>query len=154
MTQVPPMPEWLPQLATTLARAMTLYRLGDMQAAAERIVEMIDGDPAKEYTAVCLLGRMVAAKSPCPGDHEGPCQYQVFVFDGESGKRKQWDDVARGDLFALGFIMAMLHLDSARAKELYIEAIEDGSFAEGFMSLLARAAETVQSSSKQTITWH
>lgn len=147
-------PDWLEQLPPLLAGAMTAIRLDDVDRAAQIIANGIGDSPLKQYASACLLARVIASKAPCPGDHDGPCNYQVYVHDSNTGARKQWDDVSKAQLFTIQFIMAMVHLDAKQAKALYFQALKDGCFADGFMNLLLRAAETTQSTGKQSITWH
>jgi hypothetical protein len=146
-------PDWMPKLTPLLAKAMSATARGDFTHAAALISEGVRDDPMKQYAAACLLGRVIASKAPCPGNHEGPCDYQVFVVDSKTGQRKQWDDVSKAQLFTVQFVMAMLHLDTKAAKELYLQALKDKCFTDGFTGLLIRAAETVQGTSKQSITW-
>jgi hypothetical protein len=143
-------PEWLPQMPARLARAMTLYRMGEFQTAAE-VLDWLGADPGKQFTACCLLARMIVAKAPeCDHRHEGPCTYMAVVIDPETGQRREWDDVGKAELFAVGFMTAMLHFDGERARELYVEALKDGTLTDGFVLLLARASETVNNS-RQTV---
>jgi hypothetical protein len=139
------------QLSPMLATAMGAVRLGDHEGAAELVVAGIGRDPVKQYAAACLLGRIVASQAPCAGEHDGPCAYTAYVSDRVTGALVQWDDVSKTEMFTLQFVMAMLHLDAKKARELYLQALKDGCFAEGFMGLLVRAA---QSADTQSITWH
>lgn len=148
------MPEWMSELPALLARALTLYRLGELDLVGQLLNEGINGDMMKQYAATCLLARMIAAKAPCDGKHEGECQYQVFAFDPHTGKRREWDDMSKAGLFAVQMVMATLHLDSKASKDLYVQSLKDGCFLDGFIELLARAAETVEDKSKQSITWN
>lgn len=148
------MPEWLQQLPAVLAEAMTLLRLSEFDRAAEIVGPLLGNHPDRQYAACCLLARMIAAKAPqCPGDHDGPCGYTAMVLDPETGERKEWDDVDKPQLFAIQFVVAMLHLDANRGRELYLGAVQDGSLIDGFMQLLGRAAQTVDEESRQSIIW-
>lgn len=144
MSDATEMPDWMPELPDVLARAMTLYQLGDVDGTTE-VLGFLNEDPSKQYTACCLLARMIAAKvPPCPGGHApGECSYRVQVLDPDTGKRREWDDVGNPDLFGARLVLAMLHLDGQAARAVYVEAVKDGSVIEGFVQLLRRAAETV-----------